>query len=211
MNNIVEADAAKWRQLVEIMSVLRGENGCPWDREQDHFTLKKYFVEETYEVLDAIDARDDVALCDELGDALLQVIFHAQIAAEQGRFTINDVVAGISAKMLRRHPHVFGSDQAATSGEVLTKWEEIKAAEKASGSPAAQKRGLMYVNDNLPALLLAQKVQDKAARVGFDWPDISGPRAKLTEEIGELDRAETPDEHRDELGDCLFALVNMAR
>ncbi len=211
MNEIGKADAAKWQQLVEIMAQLRGEDGCPWDREQDHQSLKKYFLEETYEVLDAIDAQDDEALCDELGDALLQVVFHAQIATEQGRFGIDDVVDAISRKMLRRHPHVFGADHAETAGQVLTKWEEIKAAEKAVGPQKESKRGLMYVNDNLPSLLLAQKIQDKAARVGFDWPDSSGPRAKLTEEIGELDQAQTQEERRDELGDCLFALVNLAR
>lgn len=204
-------NSENWQSLINIMTKLRAENGCPWDREQDHFSLKKYLLEETYEVLDAIDAKNDVALCDELGDVLLQVVFHAQIAAEQGRFTIDDVVNGISNKMIRRHPHVFGTEHANNSGEVLTMWEEIKAAEKVSNGNASEKRGLMCVNDNLPSLIMAQKVQDKASRVGFDWPDIEGPKAKLTEEINELYAAETWEEKRDEMGDCFFALVNLAR
>ena len=206
-----KTNSEKWQSLIDIMARLRTDNGCPWDREQDHFSLKKYFLEETYEVLDAIDAKDDAALCDELGDVLLQVVFHAQIAAEQGRFTINDVVQGISNKMIRRHPHVFGSGHADNSQEVLTMWEEIKAEEKVSKGVTPEKRGLMYVNDNLPSLIMAQKVQDKASRVGFDWPDIEGPKAKLTEEINELYAAETWEEKRDEMGDCFFALVNLAR
>lgn len=210
MNKLGQADGEKWQDLVGIMARLRQQDGCPWDREQTHQSLKKYFLEETYEVLDAIDAADDEALCDELGDALLQVVFHAQIAAEENRFTIDDVVEGICQKMRRRHPHVFDNGYAGDSGQVLTQWEEIKAAEKASNHKD-KKRGLMYVNDNLPALLLAQKVQDKAARVGFDWPDISGPREKVNEELVELDQAANPQHIKEELGDCLFALVNLAR
>ncbi len=211
MSKVGHADGEKWQDLVGVMARLRQPDGCPWDREQDHQSLKKYFLEETYEVLDAIDAEDDEALCDELGDALLQVVFHAQIAAEENRFSIDDVVDGICRKMRRRHPHVFGDGHAGDSGQVLSQWEEIKAAEKAASKRKGENRGLMYVNDNLPALLLAQKVQDKAARVGFDWPDISGPREKVDEELAELDQAANENDIKEELGDCLFALVNLAR
>jgi len=203
------SDMRKWQGLLDIMVALRAENGCPWDKKQTHDSLKKYFLEETYEVLDAIDRKDDAALCDELGDALLQVVFHAQIAAEEGRFTIDDVIDAVSGKMIRRHPHIFGDAQADDAEQVLTMWEAIKAKEKAGKSQ--EKRGLMQINDNLPALMMAQKVQDKAHRVGFDWPDIEGPRQKLAEEIGELEAAQTKEEAFDELGDVLFAAVNLAR
>lgn len=203
------ADLQKWQDLIDIMDRLRGDGGCPWDREQNHRSLKKYLLEESYEVLDAIDAENDEALCDELGDVLLQIVFHSRIAQEQGRFCIDDVVDVVNAKMIRRHPHIFGQAHADNSEDVLTMWEQIKAEEKTSGS--GEKRGLMKINENLPALMLAQKAQDKASRVGFDWPDISGPRAKLSEEIGELDVAVTPEEKEAELGDVLFSAVNLAR
>lgn len=203
------ADISKLQKLIDIMETLRGENGCPWDKEQDHESLKRYLLEESYEVLDAIDAKDDKALCDELGDVLLQVVFHAQIAAEEGRFTIDDVADAVNNKMIRRHPHIFGEAKADNAEEVLTMWEQIKAKEKESDGGG--KRGLMKINDNLPALLMAQKIQDKASRVGFDWSDIEGPRAKLAEELEELSAAKTKEEYLDELGDVLFAAVNVAR
>lgn len=203
------ADQEKWQELIDIMARLRGEGGCPWDREQDHVSLKRYLLEEAYEVLDAIEREDDAAFCDELGDVLLQIVFHAQIAAEQGRFTIDDVVAGINAKMIRRHPHIFGAASAENSEQVLTMWEQIKAAEKNSDGEGS--RGLMKLNENLPALMLAQKAQEKAARVGFDWPDISGPADKLDEELAELEAATSNEEKAAELGDVLFSIVNMAR
>lgn len=203
------SDAVKWQQLVAIMDRLRGENGCPWDRAQTHSSLKRYLLEECYEVLDAIDANNDAALCDELGDVLLQVVFHARLAAEEGRFSIDDVVDGVNAKMIRRHPHIFGRQQAGDPEQVLALWEKIKAGEKAD-KPSG-KKGLLDVNDNLPALMLAQKVQDKAHRVGFDWPDIAGPQAKLREEVAELEAAQTSEQALDELGDVLFAAVNLAR
>lgn len=203
------ANREKWQELIDIMARLRGEGGCPWDRQQDHQSLKRYLVEEAYEVLDAIDAGDDAAFCDELGDVLLQIVFHAQIATEQGRFTIDDVVAAISAKMIRRHPHIFGEASAENAEQVLTMWEEIKAKEKNSDGESS--RGLMKLNENLPALMLAQKAQEKAARVGFDWDDIGGPRAKLAEELAELEAAQTQEEKAAELGDVLFSIVNMAR
>ena len=203
------ADASKWQQLVAIIARLRGKDGCPWDKKQDHFTLKRYLLEECYEVIDAIDSRDDAALCDELGDVLLQVVLHSQIAAEENKFTIDDVVDNVSQKMIRRHPHIFSDAHADNAEEVLTMWEKIKAEEK--NSSQGEKRGIMNINQNLPALMLAQKAQDKAHRVGFDWPDISGAKAKLTEELQELEQANSPQERRAELGDVLFSLVNMAR
>jgi tetrapyrrole methylase family protein/MazG family protein len=196
-----------WQQLLKIMADLRAPDGCPWDREQDHQTLKRYLIEETYEVLDALEKGNDDDICDELGDLLLQVVFHAQIAAEEGRFTIDDVVRGISQKMIRRHPHVFGDEAAKDSTAVLSQWEAIKAKEKSS----EQKRRLMQVNYNLPALLLAQKVQDKASRVGFDWPLVDGPWQKVEEELAELHAARTAEEQREELGDAIFSMVNVAR
>ena len=204
-------DTAKWYELIQIMARLRGENGCPWDLEQDHDSLKRYLLEESYEVIDAIERRSDADLCDELGDLLLQVVFHAQIAAEQGRFTIDDVVDGINAKMIRRHPHIFGQAQAEDSAQVLSMWEAIKAQERSNSGAKVEKRGLMKINQNLPALMMAQKVQDKASRVGFDWPDITGPQEKLKEELEELQAASTQEERLDEFGDVMFALVNLAR
>ena len=200
--------AANYIKLLEIMEHLRGEGGCPWDREQTHESLKRYFIEETYEVLAAMEAKDDAAFCDELGDLFLQVVFHSQIAAEGDRFTINEVTEGINQKMIRRHPHVFGNEVAETSSDVLAAWELIK---KAEGNADGRKKKIMQINDNLPALLYAQKVQDKAARVGFDWPDIAGPLAAVREETAELFAAKTKDEQAEELGDCLFSLVNVAR
>ena len=204
------SDAAKWQKLIDIMATLRGPNGCPWDKAQDHDSLRRYFLEETYEVLDAIQAGSNTALCDELGDVLLQVVFHARLAEEEGAFTIDDVVDSINNKMIRRHPHIFGTDRVADDPEaVLSMWEEIKAAEKKDCSE--ERRGVMQVNDNLPALMLAEKVQNKAHRVGFDWPDIDGPLHKLKEELTELEAAATKEEFAEELGDVLFAAVNLAR
>ncbi len=201
-------DSSKWQELIDIVARLRADDGCPWDKEQTHQSIKYGLIEEAYETIDALDNNDDAAFCDELGDVLLQVVFHAQIAAEQNRFSIDDVVGGISSKMVRRHPHIFGEAKAENADQVLTMWEQIKAAEKDSSQA---KRGIMKLNENLPALMLAQKVQDKAHRVGFDWADISGPRAKLDEEIAELDAAVTDEEKMAELGDIFFSLVNMAR
>ncbi|MDO4582118.1 MAG: nucleoside triphosphate pyrophosphohydrolase [Bacillota bacterium] len=204
-------DNAKWRLLIDVMARLRGENGCPWDLEQDHHSLKKYLLEEAYEVLDAIDAADDAALCDELGDVLLQVVFHARLAEERGAFAIDDVLDAVNSKMIRRHPHVFGSDTADDAKAVLHSWELIKAEEKRGKTNAGKPARIMQLNDNLPALMLAQKAQDKAARVGFDWPDASGARAKVDEELQELAAAGSAEQRRDEFGDLLFSVVNMAR
>ena len=203
-----------FEELKGIMARLRSSNGCPWDREQDHATLKPYLLEEAYEVLDAIDAGDDGELCGELGDVLLQVVFHAQIASETGRFTVDDVCRAIVDKLVRRHPHVFADVAVADSGDVLRNWEQIKREER-GGDEGPAPSALDGVPRPLPALLRAQRVQEKAARVGFDWDQVDGALAKVTEEINELrrecDDGGTPQRITEEFGDLLFALVNVAR
>jgi ATP diphosphatase len=189
--------------LVEIMRRLRDPvNGCEWDREQSFETIAPYTIEEAYEVADAIRRGDMAELKDELGDLQLQVVYHAQIAAESGAFSIDDVMASICAKMVRRHPHVFG--QAAASPG----WEALKAAEREGHD---DRSALAHVAMALPALKRAEKLQRRAARVGFDWPDASGPRAKIDEELAEIDGAATAEERAAELGDLLFSVVNYAR
>jgi len=189
--------------LVAIMARLRDpETGCPWDVAQDFNSIAPYTIEEAYEVADAC-ARDDMAaLKDELGDLQLQVVYHARMAEERGAFAIADVIDAICAKMIRRHPHVFG-DGAATPG-----WEAIKAAERADKPDRSALAGVALA---LPALLRAEKLQKRAARTGFDWPDASGPRAKVAEEIAEVEAAPDADAREEELGDLLFAVVNWAR
>lgn len=190
--------------IVEVMAELRGENGCPWDREQNHQSIKRYLVEETYEVLDAIDRQDMPKFCDELGDLLLQVVFHAQMATEAGHFNMNDVVKAVTEKMIRRHPHVFADGDAKNADQVLAKWDEIKSGE--------EEKPLLDAPRHLPGLQLAQKIQEKAARVGFDWPDVSGAWNKIDEELAELREAVIKGQGEDEeLGDLLFAVVNVSR
>jgi tetrapyrrole methylase family protein/MazG family protein len=197
--------------LVNIMARLRGEGGCPWDREQDHQSLKPYLIEEAYEVLEALDEGDAYKICEELGDLLLQIVFHAQIARENQQFDINDVIDGISEKMIRRHPHVFGALQVSDSDEVLINWEKIKSQERA-GEPY---KGLLdSIPVGMPALMRAYKLQKKAARVGFDWPDYLGSYNKVLEELGELIEAVDAQERlkmEQEFGDLLFAAVNLGR
>jgi len=209
-----------FEKLLEIMVRLRNpQDGCPWDCEQDFASIAPYTIEEAYEVADAI-ARDDLqGLRDELGDLLFQVVFHARMAEEQGVFDFEDVARGISDKMIRRHPHVFGSDEQRRAGPSKDSWEAIKAAERAalrgggqldSDSPSV----LDGVALALPALKRAEKLGKRAARTGFDWPDSAGARAKIDEELDELAEAEARnsiDETEDELGDLLFAVVNLAR
>ncbi len=188
--------------LVEIMRRLRDPvNGCAWDKEQTFDTIAPYTIEEAYEVVDAIQRRDLDDLKDELGDLQLQVVYHARMAEEIGAFSIGDVLAAICAKMIRRHPHIFG-DAAESPG-----WEALKAAERGERQDASALAGVALA---LPALKRAEKLQKRAARVGFDWPDPSGPRAKIDEELAELDAA-SPDERAAELGDVLFSVVNYAR
>jgi tetrapyrrole methylase family protein / MazG family protein len=207
-------------RLIQIMARLRGPRGCPWDREQTHRSLRQYLIEECYEVCDAIDAGDKDALREELGDLLLQVVFHAQVAKEAGRFDFEAVARVIGDKLVRRHPHVFGRGKLRTSAEVLTQWEAIKKTEK-SGKRTAGLRGgpstpsiLHELPQALPALLKADKVQRKVARVGFDWKDVSDVVRKVEEELGEVRGAMAAGDRRqfeEELGDLLFAAVNLAR
>ena len=198
-------------KLVDVMARLRGSGGCPWDQEQTHQSLTPYLVEETYEVLEAlVDGQPD-KVCDELGDLLLQIIFHAQIAKEEKNFDINDVVVAITEKMIRRHPHVFGSVEVANSAEVLVNWDKIKNQEQ-----GGQRKGSLLggIPKGLPALNKAHKLQVKAAQVGFDWPDYHGALDKLDEELTEFKTAidyNNRDEMYRELGDILFAVVNVAR
>ena len=204
-------------ELVEVMERLRAEAGCPWDREQTHETLKQYLLEESYEVLEAIDAGDDDDLCKELGYVLLPIVFHAQIASEENRFNIDDVCRAIVKKLIHRHPHVFGDAQVDDSDHVVTNWERLKRAER--GGVDSAPSVLDGVPKLLPALLRAQRVQEKASRVGFDWHEIAGPLQKVSEEFEELRREWDPapaspaerSRCKEELGDLLFALVNVAR
>ncbi len=213
-------------EAVAIMAQLRAPGGCPWDREQTFASIRKYTLEETYEVLDAIDREHWADLADELGDLLLQVLFYAEMAAEAGHFGIADVIAGLNRKLIRRHPHVFGEKASAAAGnraeglatdgigagQVLRNWEEIKKREK---NPLAEGAGLLdSVSRSMPALSEAGKIGSKAAKVGFDWPDVQGVVEKLREECGELEAeiaSGNPDASGEELGDLLFTAANLAR
>lgn len=200
-----------YNDLLNIMEKLRSPDGCPWDREQDHKSLKRYLIEEAYEVLEAIDAEDPDMLCEELGDLLLQVVFHAQIAKENGQFSMDDVIHGVSNKMVNRHRHVFGDKEAETADDVIRLWEEIKKEEKGQKT---QTKVLKDIPGNLPALMRSYKVQEKAAQVGFDWDKPEEAFKKLEEEVAELKKAcESGDqaEIEEEMGDLLFAAVNVAR
>lgn len=190
--------------LVDVIAHLRGPDGCPWDREQTHQSLRRYLLEETYEALEAIDAGDLTALREELGDLLLQVLLQAQIATESGAFDISEVVAGIHDKLIRRHPHVFGDLELSDVDQVLRNWEHFKEAEKGNGA-------LTGVPHSLPALAQAEELQSRAARLGFDWPQIEGVLDKIGEELEELRAAGQAADRQRELGDLLFALVNYAR
>ncbi|PTX92053.1 nucleoside triphosphate pyrophosphohydrolase [Verrucomicrobia bacterium LW23] len=227
-------DARPMRRLLAVMARLRAPGGCPWDREQTHETLRQQLVEEVYELLEAIQNRDDKELKEELGDVLLHVVFHSHIAREENRFTFADVLKTLVDKLIRRHPHVFGDVRADNSEAVLVNWNAIKAAEKPERTSA-----LDGVPASLPALMRAAAIQKKAARVGFDWPetDLEGPKAKVREELEEFERelpmltatvadtsahagdspeaaaaaAAARDRAEDELGDVLFAIVNWSR
>lgn len=204
--------ASAMESLQEVVAHLRAPEGCPWDREQTHQTLRTNLIEEAYEVLEAIDADDPDAMREEFGDLLLQVVLHSQIAIEAGEFSLAEVVAGITAKLIRRHPHVFGDTKVHSVGEVLENWEKLKAQER--GGQAKPDKGVLgTLPPGLPALLQAATYQRRAARVGFDWPDISGVRAKVEEELAEVEAVEADDSAalEEELGDLLFAAVNWAR
>jgi tetrapyrrole methylase family protein/MazG family protein len=198
-------------ELVETMRRLRGPGGCPWDQEQSHETLKPYLLEESYEALEAVDSGDPAKLCAELGDVLLQVVFHAQIAEENDRFDIAAVCKRINDKLIYRHPHVFSDVQVSGSDQVVDNWEQLKRREKEAATRDSALDGIPVA---LPALMHATDVQKKAARVGFDWADIDGPLEKIDEELGELQQARAGGDREQvihELGDLLFAVVNVAR
>ena len=216
--------AGLWfERLVRLQASLRAPNGCPWDVEQTHLTLRTYLIEEAYEVLEALESGNDAKFAEELGDLLLQVVFHAQIATEQGRFTAADVVREIHQKMVRRHPHVFGEKRAKDATEVLKNWEQIKAeerrAESGKGSssvkseevPASLLDGIPHT---LPAVMQGFQLTRRASRIGFDWGNVDGVVEKLQEELAELRNAQSAQSSRhieEELGDVLFAAVNLAR
>jgi tetrapyrrole methylase family protein/MazG family protein len=198
--------------LLSLMDRLRAEGGCPWDREQTHASLRPYLIEETYEALEALDVGETGHIVEELGDVLFQVVFHCQIAREQGEFTMADVLQAVIQKMTRRHPHVFGNTEVANSGEALRQWEQIKRTE--AGAEGTPRSALDGVPKSLPALLRAQRLQVKAGRVGFDWPTWREAWSKVREEMVEADEAMVAgdaDRVKAELGDLLFSLVNVAR
>lgn len=200
-----------FKDLLDIMTRLRAPDGCPWDREQDHKSLKRYLIEESYEVLEAIDEENPDKLKDELGDLLLQVVFHAQIAKEAGTFDMDDVIDGVCKKMISRHRHVFGDEEAQNSDDVMKIWEEVKKSEKGHKT---QTQVLKDVPSNLPALMRSFKVQQKAAQVGFDWDNTEDAFKKILEETNELSQAYKqgdPAYIEEEIGDLLFAVVNVAR
>ena len=203
----------KLQRLIEIMARLRAPGGCPWDREQNFDTIKKFTVEETYEVLDAIDRRDWTALREELGDFILQAVFYAQMASEENLFSLGDCLDAINEKLIRRHPHIFGDETARTGDEVLKLWEAVKTEEK-RGKADAPKGLLDGIPRAQPALIEAQQISSRAARSGFDWNNADDVIAKLEEEIAEFRAAQksgSADEMEDELGDLMFTIVNLAR
>lgn len=190
-------------ELVKIVAVLRSEKGCPWDRRQNLESIKRYLLEEAYEVVEAIEEKDMEHLQEELGDLLFQVVFQAELAKEEGWFTMDDVLLGITAKMIRRHPHVFAKEKIEDVEGVLQRWEEIKEEEK--------EENVFDIPRSLPSLMRAQKIQEKAARIGFDWPSFNGPLEKMQSELDEFLKAGTKEEKKEELGDLLFSVVNLAR
>ena len=199
------------QDLLNIMAILRSPEGCPWDREQTHKSIRSCFIEETYEVVEAIDSDNAELLKEELGDVLLQVLFHSQLEKEADHFDFSDVVDGIAKKMIIRHPHVFGSTVVNSSDEVLVNWDAIK---KETKNQTTETEVLQSVSKALPALMRSAKVQHKAAKVGFDWPDISGALDKVTEETRELKEAidyGSWEDRMEELGDLLFSVVNVSR
>ena len=193
-----------------MVARLRAPDGCPWDREQTHASLRSGLIEESHEVVEAIDGRDDAHLCEELGDLLLQVVMHSRIASEEKRFDFGDVARGITEKLIRRHPHVFGENKLDGTEAVLRQWDEIKRDEKGNKEASV----LDGISSALPALMRSEKVQKKAARVGFDWDNLDGVLSKIREEISEVGEAAAsgePEAIEEEIGDLLFSVVNLAR
>ena len=213
--NVASPHALPW-----LVARLRAPDGCPWDREQDHLTLRKFLLEETYEVYDALEQGSTQALAEELGDLLLQIVLHAEYSAEDGVFDMSDVYRNVVTKIIRRHPHVFGDVVAEDAAQVIRNWEQIKAGERAEKS--GQKEGSVPrdesvpaafagLSKSLPALSYAQEMQERAASLGYDWPSIDGVLDKVTEEAAELVAAESEENRREEFGDLLMVLVNLAR
>jgi len=202
----VPDDLSKFDTLVEIIARLRAPDGCPWDKEQTHQTLRGNLLSETYEVLETLDEGDASKLCEELGDLLLQIVLHAQIAKDDGEFQIGDVVQGISTKIIRRHPHIFGSRKVKDAEEVMHNWEELKKEEREAG-----KSMLAGVPKQMPSLAYAYEISRRAVRVGFEWENLDGVIDKILEEVKEIKEAGSREEKAQEIGDLLFTLVNYAR
>ncbi len=196
----------QFASLVDIIARLRAPEGCPWDKKQTHLSLRENLLEECYEVLEALDERDSGRLCDELGDLLMQIVLHAQIATEAGEFELGDVVKGINTKLIRRHPHIFGAMKVKNAEEVALNWEALKREERESDTSI-----LDSVPRQMPALGYSQAVQRRVVQLGFDWEDIDGVIDKLVEEVGELKQTDSEVRRAEEFGDLLFTLVNVAR
>lgn len=206
------SEGTAFESFHEIVAHLRAPDGCPWDREQTHQSLRTHLLEESYEALEAIDAEDYASMREEFGDLLLQIVLQAQIASEAGQFTMTDVMKGIHEKIVRRHPHVFGDLELEDVNGVLANWERLKEKERSEKRAESREKGLLDgVPLSLPALIQAQEYQDRAARVGFDWPEIEGVLEKIAEEIEEVKQAGDGEQLAGEIGDLLFALVNLAR
>lgn len=202
-------DCYKFDDLLRIMEILRAPDGCMWDREQDHHSIRRNFIEETYEVCEAIDDEDTEHMKEELGDVLLQVVFHTQMEKEKGTFDIDDVADGICKKLIFRHPHIFGDVKVGSTDEILSNWDDLKRKEKKQETDTST---LESVSKSLPSLIRAQKLQKKAAKVGFDWPDVSGALDKVEEELAEVRAAIGGDgDVEEEIGDLIFAVTNVSR
>ena len=199
-------DLSQFAALVEIIARLRAPDGCPWDRQQTHASLRENLLAECYEVLEALDEGDSRKLCDELGDLLMQIVFHAQMADEAGEFDIGDVIKGINTKLIHRHPHIFGSGKVKDAEEVALNWESLKQEEREAGASL-----LESVPRHMPALGYSKEIQRRVAQAGFDWKDDEGVIEKLAEEVGEFKQAGSQEERAREFGDLLFTLVNIAR
>jgi tetrapyrrole methylase family protein/MazG family protein len=197
---------SQFSTLVDIIARLRAPDGCPWDRKQTHASLRENLLEEGYEVLEALDEGDSGKLCDELGDLLMQIVLHAQIAAEAGEFELGDVIRSITTKLIHRHPHIFGLQKVKDAEEVAHNWELLKGEERETGASI-----LESVPKQMPALGYSQEVQRRVAQLGFDWEDVDGVIDKLVEEVGEFKQTETSEQRAREFGDLLFTLVNVAR